>query len=165
MSNQEDNLRNTPYTKKEREGLIEYYKQNHSVRDCSVKFKMSTTTVIKYMREAGIARTRSEACLLRDLNRGKGARWNGGRSLKYKPGYVAIYTGVENGVSTYRTEHILIAEKALGRKLKRGEVVHHINGDKLDNRNCNLLICSNPYHGYLHNKMARLYQQEHFKDI
>jgi len=158
-------VRNTPYTQEERSGLIEYYKQNHSVRDCAKKFNMSTTTIIKYMREAGLSRTRSEAYILRDSNRGKGCRWKGGRSLRYKPGYMSVYTGVENGVSTYRTEHLLIAEKVLGRKLKYGEAVHHINGDKLDNRSCNLLICSNSYHGYLNNKMAKLYQQEHFKNI
>ncbi len=156
--------RNTPWTTEEKSLLVEYYQQNHSTRDCAKKFGMSTTTVIKYMREVGLARTKSESCNVRDANRGKGSRWNGGRSSKYKPGYMSIYTGVKDGVSQYRTEHLLIAERVLGRKLKKGEVVHHINGDKLDNRNCNLLICSNPYHGYLHQEMSRRYQQEHFKN-
>ncbi len=116
------------------------------------------------MHEAEIARTRSESCKLRDANRGKGSNWKGGRSVGYKTGYMSVYTGVVDGKSNYRAEHLLISEKALGRKLKKGEVVHHVNGDKLDNRNKNLLICSNEYHGYLHNKMARLYQIQNFKN-
>lgn len=60
-------------------------------------------------------------------------------------------------------QHVLVAEHALGRRLIRGrEVVHHINGNKQDFRNCNLLICSNSYHRELHSKMGLLYQQEHF---
>jgi hypothetical protein len=54
-------------------------------------------------------------------------------------------------------EHRVIAAEVLGRPLKRGEVVHHINMDKTDNRRCNLLICSDSYHHYLHHAMAKAY--------
>lgn len=49
-------------------------------------------------------------------------------------------------------EHVLVAARALGRGLKRGEEVHHLNGQRDDNRNTNLLICTKSYHQRLHGK-------------
>jgi len=54
-------------------------------------------------------------------------------------------------------KHKIIAERVLGRPLKENEIVHHINLDKRDFRNCNLLICDKQYHAYLHAAMERKY--------
>ena len=56
----------------------------------------------------------------------------------------------------YISEHRYIAYKALGRCLKRNEVLHHIDEDRTNNLHENLLICSNSYHVGLHRKMDRL---------
>ncbi len=61
----------------------------------------------------------------------------------------------------WKLEHVVIAEATLGRKLRRGEVVHHTNGDGLDNRRTNLLICTQAYHAALHARMVRAWMREH----
>lgn len=97
----------------------------------------------------------------------KNYMWKGGSFVQR--GYRWITLPREPGTTkpnTSRREHIVIAERALGRKLNsKKEVVHHVNGDRLDNRNSNLLICSPSYHRLIEWRMAKLYQKEHFNVI
>ena|SRR5437762_8637400 len=47
--------------------------------------------------------------------------------------------------------HIIVAERALGKKLPKGAEVHHFDENKTNNRNDNLVICeSRKYHRLLH---------------
>lgn len=56
-----------------------------------------------------------------------------------------------SGRARYRREHVLVMENHIGRKLNtsqggNGEQVHHIDGDKLNNKIDNLLLCKNTKH-------------------
>lgn len=81
------------------------------------------------------------------------ARSNKGRKAwNNKGGYVNVwgYKRVPVGNSKNMLEHRYVMEQHLGRKLDRKEHVHHINGDKLDNRIDNLEVLTNSEHGKRH---------------
>lgn len=48
-----------------------------------------------------------------------------------------------------------VVEVAMGRSLRRGEIVHHIDGDESNDARSNLLVCDRKYHRYLHGAMER----------
>ena len=77
--------------------------------------------------------------------------WKGGTFLS-SDGYVMRYVGKRSGCGweSYKKEHILIAEELLDRKLTRSEVVHHIDGDKTNNKVDNLHITDSAGHRLAH---------------
>jgi hypothetical protein len=76
-----------------------------------------------------------------------------GETRERKDGYIVI-----NHSGERKLEHIVLAEKALGRPLPSKAVVHHINEDRADNRTpFNLIICPNQeYHMLLHKRARAL---------
>jgi hypothetical protein len=52
-------------------------------------------------------------------------------------------------------EHRHVVEQNLGRKLGSNEVVHHVNGNKLDNALVNLVVLSRSEHQRLHGCSSR----------
>jgi hypothetical protein len=60
-------------------------------------------------------------------------------------------------------EHILIAEKALGKKLPPGVEIHHVNELKKDNRPENFVICpDHAYHALLHRRQKAFDASGHY---
>lgn len=74
--------------------------------------------------------------------------------VKYiqRNGYLLIYRPKHHRASTdgYVYQHILVAEKGLGRKLRSDEVVHHLNFNRADNTSANLLVLTEEQHIRLH---------------
>ena len=77
----------------------------------------------------------------------------GNRKLRIAP-YKAVGKRSEG---PQRRLHSVIAERALGRRLKGAEQVHHVDGNSWNNENSNLVICPNmEYHKLLHMRTAAL---------
>ena len=70
---------------------------------------------------------------------------------------------IANGPNGWRLEHQLIAEKKYNRKLRQGEIVHHIDGNRLNNQPNNLIIMENGQHTILHVKGSKQSEESNRK--
>lgn len=77
--------------------------------------------------------------------------WKGG--ITYTNGYKYIYKPEHPNCNHvgYVMEHRIVMENKIGRIIdKQKEVVHHINGNKLDNRIENLVLLNRREHFFIH---------------
>lgn len=77
------------------------------------------------------------------------ARWSSGET-----GYVCLTVPGRGRVY----EHRYVMEQHLGRRLRRDEHVHHIDGDKTNNALSNLRLLTEAEHKSLHGKIIRAKQ-------
>lgn len=79
-------------------------------------------------------------------------RWKGGKMIR--DGYPhSTNWGHSRACNGYVADHILIVERILKKSLPKTVHIHHVNGDRSDNRNKNLVVCQNTtYHHFLHRR-------------
>lgn len=88
-----------------------------------------------------------------------------GNEVVRRDGYILVrcptYPHASNG---YVLKHRLVMAAHLGRPLSASEHVHHINGDKTDNRVENLEVLSNSAHRTLHESLLPVETKRHKAD-
>lgn len=104
--------------------------------------------------------TKSCGCLQRETRLAKGGdknpNWGGGKTVRR--GYMLVMHKNHPRADSrgYAPEHILVMESMLGHPLPEGAVVHHCNGDKIDNRPYNLrLFKTGGEHTAYHEQLKR----------
>lgn len=86
--------------------------------------------------------------------------WRGNRNPRWQPigskvddghGYILVKIKEGQDFDNWRQEHVYVMEKHIKRKIDtKKECVHHIDGDKKNNKLSNLFLTTHNYHKKLH---------------
>jgi len=129
--------------------IREYIWNQRSINSLAKELNVSHAIVAKYLVKFNIPKRKK----LEQIAIQPSATYKGGISIK--EGYVNILTNENGKKGKYQYQHRIIVEQQLGRKLKKNEVVHHIDGNKQNNVLTNLIVLSNTDHMKLHGLLRR----------
>lgn len=143
------------WTEAEVKILKENYNKVSNEVLCSLIPDKSFLGIYKKARKLGFKKSPEIEKLNRSLVRkgDKGSNWKGGRRMTTK-GYVSILMPEHERADRcgYVLEHIYVFEKESGIKVPPNCCVHHLNGNKTDNRIENLCLMTHKAHTAYHNR-------------
>lgn len=127
------------FTADELERITTLRSEGWTKSELQTEFRTGPTRIERALRELGLS--------------GRVKRRDGKARIKTIGGYAYVLPDADDPVggmthagNGYILEHRLVMARSLGRPLRRDETVHHINGDRLDNRLENLQL-RNGNHG------------------
>ena len=126
-------------SEKDRADLIARWTNGESKEDILLELKTSHATMNRWLKQLGFEPNKT------GLRGEDHHMWKGGRHIEGN-GYIRVWISPYDKLfcmannDGYVMEHRLVMAQHLGRPLRKDEYVHHINGDKQDNRLNNLQL-------------------------
>jgi hypothetical protein len=128
-----------------------YVDERMSCNEIAKVVGFSTPTIQRRLTRSGIKLRSTKEAINETYIRGRTHPKKGTGCLNGSGYFVTQHKGRS------RRMHVLLVESVLGKPLPEGAQVHHVNGDRSDNRNSNLVVCpSHEYHWLLHRRQEAL---------
>lgn len=134
--------------------LIEQY-ATKSINQLSTELNITSAALRKYFVKYKIPFIGHKESNKKYNSGENGNNWKGGRRISSE-GYIKIYMPDHpHAIGGAVYEHRYVMEQHIGRLLTKNEVVHHINGNKSDNRLENLMLLTQSEHSKLHRELEK----------
>lgn len=143
------------WTKAYRAEVVKLYSESGNAGAVATKLGKFRSSVLRVLKQEGV--------YVKPSGFGPGhSQWKGGRSVHGQSGYWTVYAPnhPRRKPNNRVFEHILVAEKKIGRPISRAEPIHHIDFDPLNNHPDNLYVCrDNKEHMDIHYSLEEIARQ------